>query len=832
MDHIWQDVRHAIRALRKAPGMSSVSIVTLAVGIAAVSTIFGFVNSVFYRPLPYPDADRIVALTSISPKGYYDWSANPLGVVEQIRHEARSFERVASYHEDYGKILALPEASKSVGVTAVDSSVFALLQAHPQRGRLFSAAEIRSLAPVAIISDSLWRGAYGSSEAIVNQPMKLDGTTYTIVGVLPKGYRFYMRSDVIVPLAERPDSVGVLTAVGEYGLLAKLRPGVSLARARREVEQLGGRLAAADPQFRRWRYIVQDGMYDRSRGFGPAIFSWLFVGVATCVFLIACTNVANLLLVRAAERRPEMAIRTSLGASRAQIIRLALVESLMIGLTAGALGTLLSVWGSRLLFILIPTYGFPSWIQLGIDARVLAFTLLLTLVAVAAIGVTPALEGARLDLVKALKAGGDTMVASGAVTRSGRRGVALEIALSVMLFVGAALLWRSYQKIGATDLGYPADRMIQPWVTLDRSRYADDSSRLRFAHAMAERAAADARVEQAAIRGNNGRLDADEVTRKRALHGKPDNPGSFDEMAGLYVSEDPSTSADRSFRPQVSRWCVSDSYFKAMGLSFVQGRGFDAQDQAGSAAVAVVSEALARLVWHRPDVVGRTFSAGRGGTPITVIGVARDYRSSYRDGAGLRIIAMPALYFSERQSTPANVRVILRVRGDVGALAKAIPALVHGVDAQAVVERIQTMAQEGGGEAAMLSRIFGTILGVLAICALLLAAIGTYGVIAYGVTLRTREIGLRIALGGTQAQVVQLFVRQGMRTIGVGLAIGVAIALGASQVLRGILLGVSPFDPLSYVVTLAFFGAVALLACWLPSRRAARVEPMVALRGE
>jgi ABC-type antimicrobial peptide transport system permease subunit len=350
--------------------------------------------------------------------------------------------------------------------------------------------------------------------------------------------------------------------------------------------------------------------------------------------------------------------------------------------------------------------------------------------------------------------------------------------------------------------------------------------------ALADRAVADAHVEQAAIRGNNGRLDADEAARKRALRGKPDNPGSFDEMVGLYLAEDPSISADRNFRPQVFRWSVSDSYFRTMGLSLVQGRAFDAHDQAGSAPVAVVSEALTRAVWHRPDVVGRTFTAGRGGTPITVIGVARDYRSSYRDAAGLRIIPMPAVYFTERQVTPANVRLIARARGDVNALAKAIPALVHSVDAQAVVERIQTMAQEGGGETAMLSRIFGTILGVLAICALLLATIGTYGVISYGVTLRTREIGLRIALGGTQAQVVQLFVREGMRTISVGLAIGVAIALGASQVLRGILLGVSPFDPLSYFVTLAFFGSVALLACWLPSRKAARVEPMVALRGE
>ena len=831
MSHFWQDIRHALRTLRKSPGMSAVAIVTLAVGIAVVTTIFSFVNSVFYRPLPYPDADRIVALTSISPKGYYDWSANPLGVVEQMRHASHSFERIATYHEDYSRILSLPDASKSVGVTAVDSSVLELLQAQPQRGRLFTAEEIRSIAPVAIISDSLWRSTYGSSETVLNQTMTLNRVAYTIVGVLPRGYRFYMRSDVIVPLAERPDSVTSAT-IGGYGLLAKLRPGVSLAAARKEVDQLGGRLASADPVFKKWKFHVQDGMYDRTRGFGAPIYSWLFVGVAMCVLLIACTNVTNLLLVRATERRSEMAIRTSLGASRSRLIRLALAESLILGLTAGALGALLSVWGIKLLFILIPTNGFPSWIQLGIDIRVLGFTLLLAVISVAAIGLTPALEGTKLDLVKALKVGGDAMVTNSALSRSGRRGVAMEIALSVMLFVGAALLGRSYLNVDSTDLGYAADKLTQPWVTLDRTRYADDSARLRFHRALAERLAADPRVASVAIRGNTLRLDADEVARKAALLGKKDSDDLGEEVWGLFLSDDPSSAIDRNIRPFLKRWSVSDSYFPTMGLSIVSGRGFGPQDQAGSQPVAVVSETLARLAWHRLDVVGKTFTAGRTGTPITVIGLARDYKGSYRDPGGLKIVAQPVVYFSERQATPINIQPIIRTRGDMAALIHGLPAIVHEVDPQTVLERVWTMEREEGGEARMITQIFGTILGVLALCALALAGIGTFGVIAYGVALRTREIGLRIALGGTHTQVVALFVREGMRAIGIGLVGGVVIALGASQILRGLLVGLSPFDPITYVVTLLFFGTVAIVACWLPARRAARVEPMVALRGE
>ena len=828
---MWQDIRHAIRTLGKSPGMSAISIVTLAIGIAVVTTIFSFVNSVFYRPLPYPEADRIVSLSSSAPRGTWDYSSAPLQVVEQMRHATRSIERVAAFYET-GKILALREGARAVGVTAVDSSVLPMIQAHPERGRLITASEIRALTPVALISDSLWRSTFGGSDAILGQPLSLEGVTYTIVGVLPPGYRFYMRSDVLIPLAEHPDSVAASIAQ-RYGLLAKLRPGASLEQARLEVKQLGDRLAAADPQFKRWHNEVYDGMYDRTRGFGAPIYSWLFVGVAMCVLLIACTNVANLMLVRAAERRGEMAIRTSLGASRARLIRLALTESTLLGLAAATLGALLSVWGIRLLFILIPTYGFPSWIHLGVDVRVLGFTLILAVISVAAIGITPALEGTRLDLVKALKVGGDTTMTNSALTKSGKRGVAVEIALSVMLFVGAALLWRSYGNLSSTNLGFPADQLIQPTVALDQTRFATDSARLRFQHELAERFTTDPRVSSVAIRGYAARLDVDEAARKRALKGKQDPGGWSEELTGIFLTDDPSKSADRDLRPYVSKWGVSDSYFRTMGLAIVRGRGFAEQDQAGSSPVAVVSEQLARVLWHRPDVVGKTFTAGRGGTPITVVGIARDYNGSFTDPGGMRIGAMPAVYYSERQATPNNVRPIVRARGDATALVRAVPGIVHDVDAQAVIPRVETMEQEQelhGNQ--MLIRVFGTILGVLAMCALILAAIGTFGVIAYGVALRTREIGLRIALGGTHSQVVGLFVSEGMRAIGAGLAGGVVLALAASQILRAMLVGLSPFDPITYAMTLAFFGTVALLACWLPARRAARIEPMVALRGE
>ena len=310
------------------------------------------------------------------------------------------------------------------------------------------------------------------------------------------------------------------------------------------------------------------------------------------------------------------------------------------------------MWGSRLLVVLIPTSGFPSYIQLGIDVRVLGFILLLAVVSVTAIGLTPALEGTRLDLVKALKVGGDAMVTNSALSRSGRRGVAIEIALSVMLFVGAALFWRSYLNVSSTDLGYAAAKLTEPWVTLDRTRYADDSARLRFQHALSERLAADPRVEGIALRGNAQRLDVDEATRKAALRGKKDPGLASDDMSGLFLTEDPTKSADHEVRPFLSKWGVSDSYFKTMGLAITSGHGFGRPDQSGSRPVAVVSEALARLAWHRPDVVGRTFTAGRSGTPIAVIGVAHD--SDWCRGSGRpAIVAMPYIYIpSGRRRRP------------------------------------------------------------------------------------------------------------------------------------------------------------------------------------
>ena len=834
MDTLMQDVRFAVRSLRRAPGMTLVALVTLSVGIATVSTIFGFVNSVLYRALPFPNAHRIVALSAIQPGHVYThWSSQPLEVVDAVRAQARSFERVAAFREEFAMTLSSKGIeTTSPTVTAVDSSVLPLLGTYAQRGRLMTPREVAGGEPVAMISDSIWRSRFGAAGDAVGRTISLNGTSYQVVGILPPGIRFYERSDLLIPLAERLDTLGPAHA-RQYSLIGALRRGVSPVQAQAELKDVSTRLAAGDSRFRGWTIAVRDGMYDRNKGVGPSIYLWMFVAAGMLVLLIACTNVTNLLLVSAAERRPEMAIRTSLGAGRMRLVRQALMESVILAACAGAGALLLTIWGQRTLSAIIPLGNMPSFIRWGLDVHVVEFTALLSLIVVAAVGVTPALEGTRLDLVNSLKAGGSAVVTRSHVSRSARRGVVAETTLAMTMFIVAALLWRSYGHLTRVDPGIPSDRIVQLWMSLNRARYPDFASSARFANALSERLAADPAVAMTAVRGGFSGLDADQARALKQFGQAKLDAMSFTERGGIYLPSDPARPIANGIQPTIWKWAVSDGYFQMVRLPMLRGRAFDASVHAGSAPSAVVSQAFARLIWHDDDVIGKTFVIGAGGTPIAVIGVAQNTRRvmSGAGGGGTHIDDEPIIYMSERQVTPTNAMALVVPRGDISTLQRPAQAAVASIDPEAVIAGLRTLAQDQG-DTLMIVRIFGTILGGMAVCALLLAIIGTYGVIAYGVTQRTREIGLRLALGATPRGVVKLFVAEGMRMIAIALGLGFALTLAASQVVRVFLLGVSPFDPITYAAVLALFTLVAFAACWFPARRATRVSPMSALRAE
>lgn len=816
MRGLAQDIRFATRSLRRASGTSAVAIVTLAAGIALVSTLFAFINSVFYRPLPYADSQRIVALTAAAHDDYPRWSEMPLEVVEAMRPETRAFERIAAFREQQRLVRAGTAEPFHIDVTEVDSAAIGTVGLRAQRGRMPSAEEIRSNAPVAVISDSLWRTHFARSDSALGAQITVDEAIYRIVGVMPVGVRFYRRSDVIIPLTEHATEDDGDAAW--YSLLGKLRPGFDLARARADVREIGSRLASADQRFRRWSFLVRDGMFDRNRGLPPVRYLWVLVGVAACALLIACTNVANLLLVRAAERRSEMAIRASLGASRWRLVSLTLVESTLLGAAAGAIGLLFTYWGNRILIATLPLSRMPSWIDWGIDWRVAGFASLLALIAVLAIGVTPAFDGARVDLSDSLRGGGGGILGKAHAQQRGRRGVVVEIAVALAMCVCAGLLVRSYNNHSRIDRGFDAEQVLVARASLYTARYATSSMRSQFHIDLAARIASTAPATRAAFRGRIDYLKLDAAAKRPTTD------------FGIYVGGDDRALAARAAFG-IERWVVSDALFGLLNIRTIRGTSFDATVERASSPAAVISEAAARAMWGVRDPVGQSFRLGKNNSPITVIGVVSDVPDVVRGPAGVRVEGRAAIYLSERQAEATSAEVLVHAASGTAALVASVRAAANSIDRTSFVDSPRTLASASGA-VAMETRVLGRLIGVLAACALVLSIIGTYAVIAYGVAQRTREIGLRVALGGTPAHVLRLFVADGMRLVGTGVCIGVLLALATSRVLSAFLLEVSPFDAITYVAVVVAFAGVAIAACYVPATRATRIEPMIALRGD
>jgi putative ABC transport system permease protein len=821
LDQIRHDFRHAFRVLRKARGMSTVAVVTLAVAIAMLTTVFSILNTGFLRPLPYPDADRLVGINARIRNRGFDWNTAPLGVVNLLRRESNSFERVAAY--DGWTFQTLTDQLGSVGlrVTNVDTAILSLVGARAQRGRLFTSVEITGNAPLAIISDSLWRTRYGRDEAILGRQIRTDKDTRTIIGVLAPGFRFNGTSDIWMPLVERADTASAKDAQW-YWLAAKLKHGVSVAQAQKELERFSQNLASSAPaEFKGLSLTVRSSLISRGN-LAYVTMGALFALVAFCVYLIACSNVGNLLLVRASERRPEMAVRASLGASRARMLRQSLSESALLAAAAGVLGAVLSVVLLKLLLASVPTQGFPSWLRFGLDIRVFAFVALISLVGVAAFGLVPARHGARVNLVDALKSASDVIVSDSEVTRGSRRGVIVQIALSLSLFVASLFFARSYFFLARLDRGYDIEHVAYAQLRLDGPRYADASVVRATYDRVRERLDADGRIEQTALAGELNQLRlAPGPNAKRALG------DSVTTHWGVWLPGHDLSSTGTA-RPLGRRLVISDEYFHLLRMSIVRGRGFGSEDVVGGQHVAVVSQRLAALLWGRDDPIGKTLLAGPIGPSFMVIGVASDVRDPTASFEGTTVAPQPNLYLSERQAMFWPM-IYLRPRGPMDVVQPAVESATHFVDPEALPGAVIPLTRVSG-EAEMLVKLFGSVVGSMAFCGIFLAMLGIYGVIAYGVTRRTREIGLRIALGARPEQVVSLFTVEAMRFTAIGLGIGVLMAAALSLLTRMFVYGTSMLDPVPYIVGAAVFGIVALLASWLAARRATLVEPSDALR--
>jgi putative ABC transport system permease protein len=818
IDETSFDLRFAARLFARAPGFTLVAFVTLVVGIATVTSVFSYVDAVYFAALPYKDADRIVALNEQRPKGLSNFTSMSLDAVRLVQRANRSFERLSAYDQSGGTAV-FGNDPRLISVLRVDSAFVPLFDLRPEIGRLLSPEEIAAGLPVLMITDQLWRSAYGGDLGAVGKSVTIGNRTYTIVGVLPPGFRFPYQTDALTGLAMPSDSVARLQD-SHFSLLGKLRPGVTREAARAEMQVLAQRLSAVDHAYSGVRLEVRDEMLDRkAQQFMPT--PSLFLVAALFVLLIACANVANLFLVRAAERRSEMAIRASLGAARRRLIRQTLIETLVLGIAAAVCATAASSALVRIGLHFIPTSGFPSWFHVGVDVRVLEFAVGVTMLATIAVGLVPALEGTRIDLVGALKRGGDGGAAASGIARASRRGSALQLALSVALCVAAALLVRSYQRLTQVDFGYPADRIALVRPTYDPSRYAELSSRAQFADAIASRVRELPAVTSVVIRGAGAQL-------RSAPKAGPNSRLEFD--ARLIPDRD-TTRASRALR-YVPEVVVSDGYFSLVHLRMRAGRPFALDDVDGSTPVTVVGETVARTLWPSSSPIGHTIQVGANGDALTVVGVVDDIKVLRGGAAGLSNEPAPVIYLSTRQAFTGYPEILVTGHGDVLALRSHVVDFVRAADpSMLMLDRETTLASQADQDL-LVTRVFGGLIGVFAVSALLLSVIGIYGVVAFGVARRTREIGIRIALGGTSRDVMRVIVGDGIRFVAVGLAFGLLLSLALGRVVKLFLFDVSPLDPVAYAGVVAVFAVVAIGACWWPARRVTRVDPLIALRAD
>ncbi|HYN85042.1 MAG TPA: ABC transporter permease [Pyrinomonadaceae bacterium] len=821
MGTLLQDVRYGARMLAKRPGFTLVAVVALALGIGANTAIFSVVNSVLLRPLPYPDSERIVQLAVANPTtgarggavaylDFVDWQAR-----------ARSFEAMAAYTGGSGALTGDGGPPEQLAGVATTPDLFRVLGVSPALGRTFTAEEAArasrtekereesndEAAPVMVISHGLWQRRFGRDPAVVGRVVNFNNKAVEIIGVMPEGFGYPLNYDNVEFWAPFDTSNAYAQHRGASFLEAvgRLRPGVTVEQGAADLFAVTEHLAAEHAQTNRARRADVRSLHERLVGdIKPALL--VLLAAVGCVLLIACANVANLLLARAAARQKEFAIRTALGASRWRIARQLLTESILLSLAAGAVGLLFTMWGVDLLMAVAPEDAVRLGAS-GADARVLLFTLGVSVLTGVAFGLAPARQASRTDLSEPLKEGerGST---AGRHRLHGALVVA-EVALSLVLLVGAGLLIKSFQRLTAVNPGFDAEGVLTATMTLSNNRYAERPAQREAFRRAFERAAAAPGVE--AVGGVYPLpLSGNDINTNFTIDNR-----SFEEREHVYRGE---------------RKVINHDFLRAMRVPVVRGRGFTERDDASAPPVFIVNETLARRHFPGQDPVGRLLSMRdiEGVSTGEIVGVVADVKY---EGLGEEV--EPAYYVPYLQKTYDELSLVVRAREgfDAAALAPALRAAVLEADKDQPLSEVRTMK-------ALLSRSVARerfqvlLLGVFAGVALVLSAVGLFGVLSYSVTQRTHEIGIRMALGARGRDIFRLVVGRGMGLTLVGLALGLAGSFALTRLMAGLLYGVSATDPATFAAVTALLAAVAFFACYLPARRAMRVDPMTALRHE
>ncbi len=811
----WQDVRYGVRLLRRSPAFATLAVITIGLGIGANSAIFSVINGVVRRPLAYPAPDRLMFITSqfptlgfqkfwISPPEYFDFA-----------ERTRTFSAVAAFRTG-AQNLSEGDRPERVNAAFVTANMFQVLGVRARHGQVFTAEQdVPNGDPVVVLSHEIWQRTFGGDPDVVGRRVQVQGVAATVTGIMPPGFDLHdSKTQLWLPLGLDPANRQNRGSHFLY-LVGRLGTGATQAQATSEMEGMlrqwrewaGDTHVPNDSTHRMQMVPLQDEVVGSVK---QAL--WVLQGAVALVLLIACANVANLLLARAESRHKEFAVRTALGASRLRVLRQFMAEGVVVSVLGATLGLGLAFWGLKALLAANPE-SIPRAAEITLDPAVLLFTVGVALATGLVFGLAPLLHMGEQAVTAAIKEGGVRTTVGAGRNRVRRGLVVAEVALAVMLVIGAGLLIRTFSNLTNVDAGFDAEGRVTFGLVLPAATYPDSQRAAQFITDLTRRL-----------------TEIPGVTRAAAMQGLPPfrqvNANDTDFEGYAPKPGDPPSNVDYYQG-------ATAGYFEAMGIRIVDGRPFDARDAAGGP-VAIINEALARRFYPDQNPIGRRLrpSFGPNVPWFTIVGVAKDVKQG-----GLDAPAGTELYLNFEQSprilgfVPRQMNLVLQTTQPLSALSGSIRSAVSAMDPTLPIVQLRTM-EEVVGDSLVRQRFLSLLLGLFAAVALLLAAIGTYGILSYMVAERQREIGIRLALGAGAAQVVRLVLGQGATIAGLGIVIGVAGALALARLTQSLLYGVSPFDPLTFVTVSGTIALVAVIACLVPMRRAARVDVLEAVRGE
>ena len=801
------DLRYALRTLLKSPGFTAVAVLTLALGIGANTAIFSVINAVLLAPLPYPQPDRIMTLnefsngtnTAVAFPDYLDW-----------RRSNTVFDELAISRRESHNLSVAGRQPEHVGTACVTANFFQVIGLLPALGRTFTEAEDKVGGPaLAVISDGIWQRVFQKDPSVLGRTVSLDNQPFTVIGVMPAAMSSPGAVDIWLPIMRRSpawENRAWHPMIFGWG---RLKAGVSVDQARAEMKAIAARLEKQYPETNAGQTVVVTPLLESLVGdYRKNLF--LLLSAVGLVLLIACANLANLFAARGAARAREFAIRSAVGAQRAQIVRQLLIESLVIALLGGGVGFIFAVWGRDGLIALGPA-GVERFHQIAFDGRVLGFTFLLACLTSVVFGLWPALHLSRPDLQLALKAGGHGSSDSPRARRTRDVLIVGEIALTLVLLSSAGLVLKSFARVQAVSLGFDPHGLLTARIDLPFSLYSTPEKIAPFTRALLEKVRALPGVEAAALSAN---------------------PPMFGNWEINFLKEGENLKTPPAQQPSTECEVVSPDYFATLKAPLLRGRVLNEHDTTKAPLVAVVDQRFAEQVFPGQDPIGKRiytepFDEGEGPSWFQIVGVVANMKfRGFEETAPL-----PVAYFSLGQVKRDSQVLFVRAGSQAKLLEKTVRAIVASIDPAQPVFDVRTM-QERVEETWATHRLLSLLLGVFALLALALATVGLYGVIAYTALRRLREIGLRFALGAQRADIRALIVGHGLRLLGLGLAIGAAGALVSSRVLRSVLFEINPLDPTIYLGVGLLLGLAALLAAWLPARRASQVDPVVLLHTE